>query len=304
MPEIGPSSSWSHASISRMSTISRSPGSAPSTRNGPLSTCTPGSGAWRTSSAESSLWIAPSNHSRQSARNTSPGLTLTTGGMSGCHRLCPTCCWSVNFFVLSSGKRFFGMSVLSAAEQVAQRLVDEVGVDGIGAAAGEVAPHSRDDPEFGVGHVPDLVFVVLRREVELLLGRHDDRAGLDRPERLFKRAVEALGLADVAVLPGPQHRQQVVGVAVLQEEALPETDEEVLERGEPHLPVALLEVERLREPPPGVDARRRSQPARGLPVVPAVLPLRVGGQRRLDALQEHDVVRARARRTAERQDPR
>ena len=36
----------SQASISRMSTTSRSPGSAPSTRNGPLSTCTPGSGRW------------------------------------------------------------------------------------------------------------------------------------------------------------------------------------------------------------------------------------------------------------------
>src|SRR3954468_9522089 len=109
MPENGPSSSWSHASISRMSTISRSPGCAPSTRNGPLRTCTPGSGAWRTSSAESSLLIAPSNHSRQSARNTSPGLTVTFGGMSGCHRLCPTCFWSVNFFVLSSGNRLRGM---------------------------------------------------------------------------------------------------------------------------------------------------------------------------------------------------
>src|SRR4051794_41155857 len=173
MPENGPSSSWSQASISRMSTISRSPGSAPSTRNGPLSTCTPGSGALRTSSAESSLLIAPSNHSRQSARNTSPGLTLTTGGMSGCHRLCPTCFWSVNFFVLSSGKRFFGMSVLSAREQVAQPLVDEVGIRLVGAAAGEVPPHSRDHTELGVGHVADLVLVVLRREVEVLVARHD-----------------------------------------------------------------------------------------------------------------------------------
>src|SRR5215213_8676385 len=93
-----------------MSTISRSPGSAPSTWNGPLSTCTPGSGALRTSSAESSFLIAPSNHSRQSARNTSPGRTLTTGGMSGCQRLCPTCFWSVKRLVLSRGNRFCGIS--------------------------------------------------------------------------------------------------------------------------------------------------------------------------------------------------
>src|SRR3954447_5991033 len=57
---------------SRMSTISRSPGSAPSTAIGPLSTCTVDSGASRTSSAESSLWIAPSNHSRQWTRKLSP----------------------------------------------------------------------------------------------------------------------------------------------------------------------------------------------------------------------------------------
>src|SRR4051794_37745846 len=284
MPENGPSSSWSQASISRMSTISRSPGCAPSTRNGPLRTCTPGSGAWRTSSAESSLLIAPSNHSRQSARNTSPGLTLTTGGMSGCHRLCPTCFWSVNFFVLSSGKRFFGMSVLSARKQVAQPLIDEVGVDRVRAAAGEVAPHPGDDAQLGVGHVAHLVLVVLRREVEVLLGRHDDRARLDRSESLLERAVEALGLADVAVLPRPQHRQQVVGVALVEEEALPEPHEEVLERGEAELPVALLEIERLREPPAGVDTGHRALASGGRRVVPAVLPGRIGGERRLDAL--------------------
>ena len=99
----------------------------------------------------------------------------------------------------------------------------------VGAAPGEVAPHSRDDPQLGVRHVPDLVLVVLGREVEVLLGRHDDRPRLDRAERLLERAVEARGLADVAVLPGPQHGQQVVGVAAVEEEALPEADEEVLE---------------------------------------------------------------------------
>src|SRR3954467_8899283 len=55
-----------------MSTISRSPGSAPSTAIGPLSTCTPGNGAFRMSSAESSLWIAPSNHPPQSPRKAAP----------------------------------------------------------------------------------------------------------------------------------------------------------------------------------------------------------------------------------------
>src|SRR5215469_2674359 len=53
--------------------------------------------------------MAPSNHSRQSARKTSPGLMLTAAGMSGCHLLCPTNFWSVNFLVLSRGNRFFGI---------------------------------------------------------------------------------------------------------------------------------------------------------------------------------------------------
>src|SRR6516225_1923882 len=53
--------------------------------------------------------MAPSNHSRTSARKTSPGLMLTAAGMSGCHLLCPTIFWSLNFLVLSIGNRFFGI---------------------------------------------------------------------------------------------------------------------------------------------------------------------------------------------------
>src|SRR6516162_8561890 len=53
--------------------------------------------------------MAPSNHSRESARKTSPGLMLTAAGMSGCHLLCPTIFWSLNFLVLSIGNRFFGI---------------------------------------------------------------------------------------------------------------------------------------------------------------------------------------------------
>src|SRR3954468_8402633 len=141
------------------------------------------------------------------------------------------------------------MPVLSAREQVAEPLIDEVDVHLVGAAPGEVAPRSRDDPQLGVRHVPDLELVVLGREVEILLGRHEDRPRLDGAERLLERAVETLGLADVTVLPRPQHREQVVGVAVVEEEALPKADEEVLEWPEPEPLKALLEVEPLRRPP-------------------------------------------------------
>ena len=62
-PNRGPSPPADIGPTSRMSTINRSPGRRPRSRSGPLSTCTPGNGAFSTSSAESSLWIAPSNHS-------------------------------------------------------------------------------------------------------------------------------------------------------------------------------------------------------------------------------------------------
>src|SRR3954468_15941975 len=114
--------------------MSRSPGSAPCTWMGPDSTCTLLSGALRMSSAESSLWIAPSNHSRQSTRNESPGLTCTRAGTSGCQRLWPTICWSVNVLVLSSGKTFWGigLSLLSGAG-------NEVGEPGPSGDGGVVA---------------------------------------------------------------------------------------------------------------------------------------------------------------------
>ena len=70
----------------------------------------PRAGALRMSSAESSLTMAPSNHSRQCTRKLSPGLTCTCAGMSGCQRLWPTICCSVNFFCESSGKTTSGMA--------------------------------------------------------------------------------------------------------------------------------------------------------------------------------------------------
>src|SRR3954463_9420033 len=132
-----------------MSTISRSPGSAPSTAIGPLSTCTPGSGALRMSSAESSLWIAPSNHSRQSTRNTSPGLTWTWAGMSGCQRLWPTICWSVNFFVESRGNTTWGTGDVlpsgSALDRGEGSGAGEPGVPGVGGGAHGTARARRRD---------------------------------------------------------------------------------------------------------------------------------------------------------------
>ena len=80
--------------------------------------------------------------------------------------------------------------------------------------------------------------------------------------------------------------QQVVGVAVVEEEALPEAHEEVLERGVPQLSPDLVPVERLGEAPAGVHPGRRTQPTLRLLGVPALLPLRVCGQRGAHAFEE------------------
>src|SRR5271165_4747504 len=62
------------------------------------------------SSAESLLTMAPSNHSRQWTRKLSPGLTVATGGISGCQRLWPSFAWSSNFLDESSGKMTLGIT--------------------------------------------------------------------------------------------------------------------------------------------------------------------------------------------------
>src|SRR3954470_12872517 len=52
------------------------------------------------------------------------------------------------------------------------------------------------------------VLLVFRREVQVLHGGHGDELGLDRLHCLDVVAVEPGRLADVAVLPGPEHRQR------------------------------------------------------------------------------------------------
>src|ERR1043165_328255 len=117
----------------------------------------------------------------------------------------------------------------SVSQEVLEALIDEGGVCGVGATACKMAPYSRNDAQFGVRHAFDLPRVVLRREVEVFLGWHHNRACLDGAECAFGVAVEPFRQADVPVLPGPEHRQEVVGVAFVQEEALPEAYEEVFE---------------------------------------------------------------------------
>src|SRR6516165_7436145 len=80
---------------------------------------------------------------------------------------------------------------------------------------------------------------------------------------MLYRGVAAAKLvgADVGVLPGPQHRQQVVGVAAA-EIGLPAVDQEVLQRGEADLAPYLIAIERLAQPPAGIDPAHRLEAAR------------------------------------------
>ena len=97
-----------------------------------------------------------------------------------------------------------------------------------------MAPDRRDRPQFGLLHASDLAPVVFDGEIEIGLTRHHDRVGGDRTQCFIEVAASKLVGADVGVLPGPQHRQQVVGVAGA-EIGLPAVDQQVLQRGEADL---------------------------------------------------------------------
>ncbi len=165
-----------------------------------------------------------------------------------------------------------------------------------------MAPDGGNRDKFGVRHMRDLELAVFRRKIQIGLARHDIGFGLDGAERRLEVAVVKLVVADVPVLPGPEHGQQVVWI-LRQEEPFPERHQKVFKRGvAQRLDIQLLAIERLRETPAGIDPRRRAQPPLRLLGVPAFLPCRVSGQRGLDALQENEVVTRAFPRTAERRD--
>src|ERR1700690_3117071 len=80
---------------------------------GPLRTCTTVSLTFSMSEGSSSFLIWPSVQSLHSMRKTSPGLTVTAVGMSGCHRLCPTISCFPMGLVRSTLNNVFG--ILSAS---------------------------------------------------------------------------------------------------------------------------------------------------------------------------------------------
>src|SRR5215207_7850624 len=132
-----------------------------------------------------------------------------------------------------------------ACQQFLKGIIYEFRIYGIYAAAREVAPDPRDDAQFCVGHALYRVLLVLRREVEVLLGGHHDGPSFYGREGFFVTPVEAGRPAYVAVLPSPEHGEEVVGIAVIEEETLPEADEEVLQGRESQLLIHPVPVKSL-----------------------------------------------------------
>src|SRR5579862_3738663 len=191
----------------------------------------------------------------------------------------------------------------SFGEERLEFRVDKVDILGIGAGtARKVTPDRRHRYKFRIRHVVDLKPAVFRRKVEVRLTWHDVGFRLDRPQSRLEVALVELVVADIAVLPGPEHRQQVVGV-LWKEKAFPERNEEILKRGIAHdLQIKPLAIKGLRKAPAGIDACGGAQAARWLLVVPAFLPGCVRRQRGLHALEENKIMARTFGRTAERRD--
>src|ERR1700730_6647103 len=183
-------------------------------------------------------------------------------------------------------------------EKLLQLRIDEIDILRIGAgAAGEMAPDRRNGHKSGVRHMRNLELAIFRWKIQIGLARHDIGSGLDGAERRLEVAVVEFVVADVAILPGPEHGQQVVWI-LRQKKPFPERHQKILKRGKAQrLEIQFLAIERLRKAPAGIDPRRRAQPPLRLLGVPAFLPCRVSGQRGLDGLQENEAVTRAFRRT-------
>src|SRR5437763_855992 len=103
------------------------------------------------------------------------------------------------------------------------------------------------------------------------------------------------------MLPRPQHCQEVVRVAAAKI-CLPIADEKILERRKAEPAPYLLAVESLAQSPSGVDAAHRLKATRRRGREPAILPCRIGGQRRLNPLEKDEIMRRCLRGAADRSD--
>ena len=112
-----------------------------------------------------------------------------------------------------------------------------------------MAPDRGHGQQFRIQHVGDFKLAVFRRKVEIGLTRHYISLCLDRAQCSLEVALLEFVVADVSVLPIPQHGEQVVGI-LLQKEAFPKPDEEIFQRGIAQaLYIEPLAIEGLRDQP-------------------------------------------------------
>src|ERR1700751_1634226 len=114
-----------------------------------------------------------------------------------------------------------------------------------------------------------LVFTIGGREVSVEVDRDHNRSCFDRLQSRVKIAAIGGIVADIAVVPCPQLREQIVRIAPL-EKWLPEILDKLLVVPGPESLISSCTVEWLRKPPAGVDCRERSQSVDGGTIVKAV----------------------------------
>src|SRR6516164_7853031 len=108
------------------------------------------------------------------------------------------------------------------------------------------------------------------------------------PNAFLEIAAIELVVADIAVLPGPQHGQQVVDV-LGQEKVLPVSDQKILKRG--IAPYARCGAVRDRRPIPSRHRRAPSPASLSRPApVPTAVVGGVAGERRPHAFEEYAIV--------------
>src|SRR6185312_15099645 len=93
-------------------------------------------------------------------------------------------------------------------EKLLQLRIDEVDILWIGAGPpSEVSPDRGNGDKIGVRHMCHFELAILRRKIQISLARHDIGPRLDCAECRLEVAVVEFVVADIAVLPGPKHRQ-------------------------------------------------------------------------------------------------
>src|SRR4051794_14638210 len=117
------------------------------------------------------------------------------------------------------------------------------------AATGAMTSDRGNGPQLGSWNVLYLIGAILRREIQIRRTRHHQRSSRYRAQSPLEVAVKTRGGTHIGVLPGPGHRQKIVGV-MGQEALLPVADNVVLKGAKALLQIGMLTEVGLRDPPP------------------------------------------------------